>query len=280
MCLLGDDGKGIFVWEKDRMENFLKIAEKAAREAGDFLTERFSKRLFIEKKGKVNLVTDADRKAEDLIKKIILSEFPDHCFKAEEGSESSGNTPYLWLVDPLDGTTNFAHGFPVWCVSIALLEGKMPLIGCIYNPNLGECFTVEKGKGAFLNRDPIEVSLTENLDDSLLATGFPYDIRDSADNNLREFSAFALSAQAVRRAGSAALDLAYLACGRFDGFWEFKLSPWDIAAGILLVNEAKGKIGSWSGGECDIFKGEVLASNGKIHNQMLEILKNVRSDCG
>jgi len=259
------------------MSDYLAVAETAAREAGRFLAERFHGSLKIEKKGQVNLVTDADRQSEELLKKIILSEYPDHGFKAEEGTESGTDSEYLWLVDPLDATTNYAHGFPIYCVSIALLKNGEIITGCIYNPNLDECFIAEPGKGAFLNGERIAVSRTESLDDSLLATGFPYDIRETDDNNLREFAAFATSARAVRRAGSAALDMAYVACGRFDGFWEFKLAPWDVAAGILLVEEAGGKISSWTGEECDLFKGEILASNSLIHMQMLDVLTKVRA---
>jgi myo-inositol-1(or 4)-monophosphatase len=259
------------------MSEFLDIAIKAAREAGGLLAERFHQQLTIEKKGEVNLVTDADREAEGLIKRIISSHFPDHAFKAEEGTETSRKSRYLWMVDPLDGTTNYAHGFPVYCVSIALLRDMQAIVGCILNPNLDECFTTEKGLGAYLNGNRIAVSREGHLADSLLATGFPYDIRESSDNNLREFCSFATAALAIRRAGSAALDLAYVACGRFDGFWEFKLSPWDIAAGSLMVEEAGGKVTSWSGGRYDLFTGEILASNGTIHEQMFNILKTMRS---
>ncbi len=258
------------------MSDFLKIAEKAAREAGRLLSELRSTDREIKKKGAVNLVTDADRKSEQLIREIIESNFPDHSFIAEEGTETSGDSEYLWLVDPLDGTTNYAHGLPVYCVSMGLLKGNEIIAGCIYNPNLDECFTAEAGKGAFLNGKPIHVSETGNLDDSLLATGFPYDIRETDDDNLKEFTAFYKRARAVRRAGAAALDLAYVACGRFDGFWEFKLAPWDIAAGILLVEEAGGKATSYSGNKYDIYKGELVATNGLIHGAMVGTLKSVR----
>lgn len=258
------------------MREFLEIAEKAAREAGQLLLELRSTDREIEKKGKVDLVTDADRESETLIREIIESNFPDHSFIAEEGTEASGDSEYLWLVDPLDGTTNYAHALPVYCVSMGLLKGNEIIAGCIYNPNLDECFTAEVGRGAFLNGKPIHVSKTDSLDDSLLATGFPYDIRETDDDNLKEFTAFYKRARAVRRAGAAALDLAYVACGRFDGFWEFKLSPWDIAAGILLVEEAGGRATSYSGDKYDIYKGELVASNGLIHNGMVEILRKVR----
>ena len=232
----------------------------------------------MKKKGEVNLVTDADRDSEELIKKIILSRYPEHGFRAEEGCDAVSHSKYLWLVDPLDGTTNYAHAFPVYCVSIALLENNKARTACIYNPNLDECFTAEYGTGAFLNGDRIAPSQTKTLDDSLLATGFPYDIRESSDNNLREFAGFAVEALAIRRAGSAALDLAYTACGRFDGFWEFKLSPWDIAAGTLILLEAGGRLTDWSGQDCDIFNGEVLATNGKIHDEMLAVLRRIRTN--
>jgi myo-inositol-1(or 4)-monophosphatase len=258
------------------MSKFLDTAVEAARRAGRLLLDLSGSQLTIEKKGKVDLVTDADRRSEDLIRGIIAEKFPDHEFIAEEGTESKGDSEYRWLVDPLDGTTNYAHGFPVWCVSIALLKGDNIVTGCIYNPNLDECFTAETGMGAYFNGAKISVSDTEILDDALLATGFPYDIRETDDDNLKEFTAFYKRAQAVRRAGAAALDLAYVACGRFDGFWEFKLSPWDIAAGILIVTEAGGKATSYSGDKHDIYKGELLASNGLIHDRMVEILKEVR----
>jgi myo-inositol-1(or 4)-monophosphatase len=258
------------------MSEFLDVAIKAAREAGSLLLDLSGSRLNIEKKGKVDLVTDADRRSEDLIRKIISENFPDHQFIAEEGTESKGDSEYRWLVDPLDGTTNYAHGFPVWCVSVALTKGNDIITGCVYNPNLDECFTAETGSGAYLNGDKISVSGAEKLDDALLATGFPYDIRETDDDNLKEFTAFYKRAQAVRRAGAAALDLAYVACGRFDGFWEFKLSPWDIAAGILMVTEAGGKATSYSGDKYDIYKGELVASNGLIHEPMVEILGKLR----
>jgi myo-inositol-1(or 4)-monophosphatase len=258
------------------MSDFIEIAVRAAREAGSLLMEKQKSQFSIEKKGAVDLVTDADRASEALIRDIIFDKFPGHSFQAEEGTVSTQKSPYLWLVDPLDGTTNYAHRFPVWCVSICLLESENPIAGCVYNPNLDECFTAERGGGAFLNGNRISVSKTDRLSDSLLATGFPYDIRESNINNLKEFSAFALSAQAIRRAGSAAMDLAYVACGRFDGFWEMKLHPWDIAAGSLLVQEASGLITSWSGSKFEIGSGEVLSSNGLIHAEMLNVLKGVR----
>jgi myo-inositol-1(or 4)-monophosphatase len=258
------------------MNDFCSIAEAAARTASKYLLSKFRSTLRIEKKGVIDLVTDVDRESEKLIKEIITNEFPDHQFLAEEGEKAISDSEFLWLVDPLDGTTNYAHGFPVFCVSIALLENGHINTGCIFNPILDECYTAVKGQGAYLNNRSIKVSGTGELTDSLLATGFPYDIRESDDDNINEFTAFAKSARAVRRAGSAALDLAYVACGRFDGFWEFKLAPWDLAAGIIMVLEAGGKVSSYAGGNYDLFSGEALASNGLIHSQMLDVLNKIR----
>jgi myo-inositol-1(or 4)-monophosphatase len=258
------------------MIEYLETAIEAARQAGALLKEKFGKQLEIEKKGEINLVTDADRASENLIKEIILSKYPSHGFKAEEGTEIQLNSDFLWLADPLDGTTNFAHGFPVYSVSIALKKGVDLLVGCVYNPNLDECFAAERGAGAYLNGNRIQVSQTLNLTNSFMATGFPYDIRESSENNIAEFAAFSISSQAIRRPGSAALDLSYLACGRFDGYWEQKLSPWDIAAGILLVEEAGGIVTDYCGKPFDLFKGQIAASNGKIHGEMIELLRYAR----
>jgi myo-inositol-1(or 4)-monophosphatase len=259
------------------MSEFLETAVLAAREAGALLKERFGKLLVIEKKGEINLVTDADRAAEELIKKIIFGKFPSHNIKAEEGTETHNSSEYLWLVDPLDGTTNFAHGFPVYSVSIALMKNSELITACVYNPNLNECFTAERGAGACLNECPIKVSSTDCLNNSFMATGFPYDIRESTENNLAEFAAFSISSLAIRRAGSAALDLSYVACGRFDGYWEQKLSPWDIAAGILFVEEAGGQVTDYCGKSYDIFRGQIAASNGTIHREIIELLTMTRN---
>jgi myo-inositol-1(or 4)-monophosphatase len=251
----------------------LNIAKKAALEAGAYILKAMPEKHHIDKKGTVNLVTEVDRDAEKIIHKIITTAFPEDRFIAEEGTTNAGESALVWYVDPLDGTTNFAHRLPHYCVSIGLVESGQSVAGCVYNPNLDECFTAAKGKGAFLNDKPIHVSQVDNLTDSLLATGFPYDLRDSSEDNLVNFALFYKKCQAVRRAGAAALDLAYVACGRFDGFWEFKLQGWDIAAGIILVQEAGGQVSDFSGNHVEITKGEVLASNGKIHSTMIEILK-------
>ena len=257
-----------------RFDDRLIIAIQAARKAGNYLLEALPNKRNITKKGVVDIVTEADRQAEKIIYEIISKTYPDDQFLAEEGTADGGDSDLTWVVDPLDGTTNYAHRFPVFCVSIALVEKGIPQVGCIYNPNLDECFTAHRGEGAFLNREPIHVSANDQLINSLLATGFPYDIRESDQDNMNNFYTFyKKGAQAVRRAGSAALDLAYTACGRFDGFWEMKLHAWDIAAGILLVEEAGGKVTNFSGGPVDLFKGEVLASNGNIHVTMQKVLE-------
>lgn len=258
------------------MRKFRKVATEAALGAGELLVKNLDKIKKVDRKGVVNLVTDIDRKSELLIHKILKSHFPHHSFFAEEEVREKTASDYLWTIDPLDGTTNYAHGFPVFCVNLSLLKRGEVVMGLTYNPMLEEMFYAEKGAGAFLNRRRIHISKTAELNDSLLATGFPYDLRESEDNNLDYFSSFVLKAQAVRRAGSAALDLAYTACGRFDGFWEFKLGAWDVSAGCLLVNESGGKVTNFKGAEVDIFKGEVLASNGKIHDQMLRVLRETK----
>jgi myo-inositol-1(or 4)-monophosphatase len=254
----------------------LKTAEIAARQAGEYLLKVLPDKRQIDKKGVVNLVTEADRGSEKLIHEIISQAFPGDRFLSEEGTKTPGQSELIWLVDPLDGTTNYAHRLPHFCISIGLVESGVPVVGCIYNPSLNECFTAQKDGGAFLNCEPVHVSSTGELTDALLATGFPYDVRETDDDNLVNFAMFYKKAQAVRRAGAAALDLAHVACGRFDGFWEFKLSGWDIAAGILLVREASGMVSDFSGGQVDIFKGEVVASNGIVHEQIIRTLRKAR----
>lgn len=253
------------------MEKFKEIAIDLAKASGEMLMGGLGKVKDIGHKGEIDLVTEADRRSEKLIVGRLREAFPDHSIIAEE-SGGEGGAEYLWLVDPLDGTTNYAHGFPWFSVSIALLKEGEPILGVIYHPVLNELFWAEKGKGSWLNGIKIFVSRTPELSSSFLATGFPYDIRESKANNLGHFSHFALKALAIRRAGSAALDLAYLACGRFDGFWELKLHPWDMAAGFLLVIEAGGMVTDFKGDKFNPFGKEILASNGRIHGQMLDVL--------
>jgi myo-inositol-1(or 4)-monophosphatase len=264
------------------MKEFKKIAVQAALTGGEILSKHRGKVRNIGYKDEVNLVTEVDRISEEAILQIIKRNFPDHAILTEESEEfipegKKSRYIYKWIIDPLDGTTNYAHGLPIYCVSIALEENGKIIFGVVYNPNLDELFVAEKNKGAFLSwgktKRRISVSQTTQLSKSLLATGFPYDIRTSEINNLNHFANFYKKAQAVRRGGSAVLDLCYLAMGRFDGFWELKLSPWDMAAGSLMLEEAGGKVTDFLGGPFNIYLKEILASNGKIHQQMIEVIK-------
>jgi myo-inositol-1(or 4)-monophosphatase len=256
----------------DEIDQYAAIAVEVAREAGQFLLQRFHTEFAVNHKGTVNLVTEVDIGAEELIVSRIQQAFPTHSILAEESHDKTVPGQYTWVIDPLDGTTNYAHGFPVFSVSIGLeISGKVEF-GVVYDPTRSELFTARCGRGAFCNDMPLHVSKTESLGASLLSTGFPYDIRSSKLNNLDNYCAFALRSQGVRRCGSAALDLSYVAAGRFDGFWELKLNPWDCAAGYLLVSEAGGKVTNFRGGMASIYGREVVASNGRIHQQMLEVL--------
>ncbi|MCX8160249.1 MAG: inositol monophosphatase [Candidatus Saccharicenans sp.] len=255
-----------------RPETFLPAARKAALEAGRYLLQGLSQSKKVSYKGQVDLVTSFDRRSEEIIYDRLSRAFPGHSFLAEEEIRHDRASDYCWLVDPLDGTTNYAHGLPVFCVSIALAFKGEIILGVVYDPNRQEIFMAVRGQGANLNGHPIRVSRTRRLDRSLLATGFPYDVRTSRDNNLDHFSNFAVRAQAIRRLGSAALDLCYVACGRFDGYWEKKLKPWDLAAGVLLVEEAGGRVSDLQGKKFKLPGPHVVASNGHIHRPMLEIL--------
>lgn len=220
-----------------------------------------------------DLVTTYDRSAEDLIVSGLRARYPHHRVLAEEGGEHHGD-PHApcWIVDPLDGTTNFAHGLPLFSVSIACAVADEVQVGVVHAPALNWTFSALRGGGARCNGQPLSVSKTDALDVAMLSTGFPYDRRTSAENNLAQFVAFKRRAQGIRRFGSASIDLALVAAGRFDGYWEMKLSPWDIAAGILLCTEAGGTVTDWRGHPVNLFRGEVLATNGPLHPPMLEVL--------
>jgi myo-inositol-1(or 4)-monophosphatase len=254
-------------WEKH-----LRAARDAAQEAGMMLRSGMDKGREISFKGVVDLVTDFDRRAQDLIYDRLSAVFPEHGFLAEEGLSRREGSEFRWVFDPLDGTTNFAHRFPIFTVSIALEHNGELILGVVYDPMRDEMFHAIKGEGAWLNERRIRVSSVADLDRSLLATGFPYDLRESPVNNIAHFNHFLIRAQAVRRCGSAALDLCYVGCGRFDGFWELKLKPWDQAAGALIVEQAGGRVSDFSGEGFDIQKQECLASNGLLHESMIRIL--------
>ena len=248
------------------------FAVELARKSGALLKEKFNQKHEIYYKGEINLVTEADKMSEDLIIAAINRNFPDHGILSEESPAIPGAGKLRWIIDPLDGTTNYAHRYPIFCVSIALENNGEIVLGVVYDPMRDEMFVAVRGEGAYLNDKKLAVSSLKDISRSLLATGFPYDIRESKENNLDYFNAMAINVQAIRRAGAAALDLAYLAAGRFDGFWELKLKPWDTAAGCLMVEEAGGVISDIAGGKWDLQSPSLLASNGLIHEQMIKVL--------
>lgn len=249
-----------------------EIAFLAAREGGRVLLQKFGGVLTVAHKGAVDLVTDADHASEEAIVSVIRGTFPRHDILAEENTYGRCDSIYRWIIDPLDGTTNFAHGFPVFTVSIALEVAGEVTLGVVYNPFHQELFYAEKGMGAYLNSIQLRASSVARLDEALLATGFPYDRKTSPVNNYDHFLHFQQAAQACRRAGAASLDLVYVAAGRLDGYWEMKLKPWDVAAGGLIVAEAGGMVTDFAGGTFDIYGKEVLASNGLIHGEMVAAL--------
>lgn len=252
----------------------IQLATEAALEAGRFLKMSVGKIKQIERKQgqELNLVTEIDKKSEEMIIRKIKQHYPHHDFLAEESGSHEKKSDYKWVIDPLDGTTNFTHGFPIFCVSIALeVKGEVAL-GVVYDPNADELYSAEKGKGATLNGKPIRVSKVSTLIESMLVTGFPYTIRENPDEIIRRFSSFLVEAQAIRRLGSAALDLCYVAAGRLDGFWETSLNPWDMAAGVLIAEEAGGKFTDFRGFPSSIYNKQLLVSNGLIHEQMVNVL--------
>jgi myo-inositol-1(or 4)-monophosphatase len=253
----------------------LHIAVEAAKEAGRYLKYSVGKVKSIEmKQGEErNLVSEIDKTSEAKIISIIKRHYPNHAILAEESGASSASADYKWVIDPLDGTTNFLHGLPIFCVTIAIEYKAEIVAGVVYDPNLEELFTAEKGSGAYCNGKRMRVTQTSDLMSSLLVTGFPYDIAQNPDNAVGHFVNFLMEGQGLRRLGSAALDLSYIAAGRFDGFWEVNLNPWDMAAGVLFVHEAGGKVTDFSGVPSSIYNKQVLATNGSIHDAMLQVLK-------
>jgi myo-inositol-1(or 4)-monophosphatase len=254
-----------------------RVAIDAARAAGDLLRAELRAAHRVAFKGQtINLVTEMDERAEELIVGRLASAFPDDTILAEERGAAPGRSGRRWIVDPLDGTTNYAHGMPVYSVSIALEVDRRIVLGVAYNPSAGELYVAERGRGASVNDERLAVSTTASLESSLLATGFPYNIRETPDTNLTEYAAFALRCRGVRRFGSAVLDLAWVAAGRLDGFWELRLGAWDVAAASLFVEEAGGRITNLAGGAVDLDAPAVVATNGRIHEEMLAVLREIR----
>ena len=257
------------------LDQALEFATTTARAAGAVLRSYWQRGVVAEYKGAIDLVTEADRASERLILDRIRAVYPDHAILAEESGSNQHASPCAWIVDPLDGTTNFTHGFPIFAVTLALqIDGTLEL-GVTFNPLRGELFVARRGQGAYLNDQAVHVSTTSALDRSLLVTGFPYDRRTNPHNNLREHNAFLLKSHGVLRAGSAALDLASVASGRLDGYWEFRLSAWDVAAGILIVKEAGGCVTGVLGEPVDSWASDLVASNGRIHAEMLDVLRSL-----
>lgn len=254
----------------------LNFAIQTARDAGRLLAEHFGRSLRISNKSELDLVTESDLASERLIIDRIKTYYPRHAILAEESGTNQpppdgAPSEWRWVIDPLDGTTNYAHGYPCFCVSMGLEHQGQLELGVIYDPMRDELFTAERGEGAALNGKRIQVSPTPTLASALLCTGFPYDVRERGEF-ARHFANFIMNAQGVRRDGAAALDLAYIAAGRFDGFWEEGLKPWDVAAGALMIEEAGGRVSDYQGGPLSIYTPPILASNGLVHEQMMRVL--------
>ena len=253
---------------------FLSTAIEAVTRAGEIQIASFGADVRIHKKGTIDLVTEIDVEVERMFRALIAERFPDHDVLAEEMGQTSSGARYRWVFDPLDGTTNYAHGIPIFCSTLALEVDGVPTIAAVYDPNRRELFTAERGVGAWLNGEPLRVSTATTLIDSVLVTGFPYDIREP--ERMREilalFTGFLGHARAIRRLGSAAIDLCWVAAGRMDGFWEQALQPWDVMGGALIVQEAGGRVTNLDGSPWDAHRGNVVASNGGIHDEMLRIV--------
>jgi myo-inositol-1(or 4)-monophosphatase len=253
----------------------LNFTIQMARDAGRILAEKYGKTLQVTFKGDINIVTEADLAAERLIIERINTHYPRHSILAEEAGTVDSivgtDNEWKWIIDPLDGTTNYSHGYPCFCTSIALEKSGEIVIGVVYDPLRDELFAAERGEGATLNDRRIQVSQIDDLNRGMICTGFPYNVREKPDFS-RHFTNFIMHSQAVRRDGSAAIDLAYVACGRFDGFWEDGLKPWDAAAGLLLIEEAGGRVSNFKGSKFNIYIDPMVASNGLLHEQMLNVL--------
>lgn len=256
------------------LDKYKKVMFHAAEESAKILLKNFNTNFKISRKKFYNdLVTEVDKKSESKIIGIIRKNFPGHNILSEEAGELNKDSDYVWIIDPLDGTVNYAHSVPIYSISIALEIKKKIQLGLIYNPVNGEKFFAQKGKGAYLNNKKIRKSGIKYLKDALLVTGFPYGAVNNPDHALDHFNNFLRHGIPVRRLGSAALDMCYVACGRFDGFWEVSLNPWDVAAGYVILNEAGGKITNFKGENFSVYSKQLLATNGKIHKEMMDILE-------
>lgn len=255
------------------MQELLETAEVAARKAGQYIMASMSNLGQVDEKGRADLVTSVDRGSEEIIIGEIRKKYPGHAILAEESGENSSSGDIRWVIDPIDGTTNFVHGYPFFCISIAVQNEEKTVAALVFDPFHDEMFSAMQGRGARLNQTPISVSQTAELSASLLATGFPYRSGEQWQHSMALFRDFYARTHGVRRDGAAALDLCYVAAGRFDGFWEYELNPWDVAAGILIVQEAGGTTTDFQGRPSTIFDRQILATNGKIHREMLEVIQ-------
>ncbi len=255
---------------------FLATAVESVIHAGEIQMAHFGRDLHVDKKGAIDLVTEIDLRVEREFRSLIATRFPDHVVLGEEfsGAEERDEVPdYCWVFDPVDGTTNYAHGLPIFCSSLALEIRGIPSVAAIYDPSRRELYTAERGQGAWLNGVPLRVSSASTLIDSLLCTGFPYSVQHDADALVGLFAEFLKVSRAVRRLGSAAIDLCYVAAGRLDGFWEQSLHPWDVAAGALIIQEAGGRVTDLAGGPYSSRAGNLVASNGHIHDAMVQVIQ-------
>lgn len=259
--------------KKENRKAFLEVAVKAAKAAGEIQRKGFGKKHKIEFKCEINLVTEVDKASEKKIVQIISKAFPHHDFLTEESGAHNKMSDYQWIVDPLDGTTNYAHAFPSFCVSIGLTYQNKVIVGVVYNPISKELFTGIKGQGAWLNGKKIKVSPIKELNRSLLGTGFAYNVQVVDNNNLNHLSNFIKRAQGIRRMGAAALDICFVACGRLEGFWEMELWPWDIAAACVILEEAGGQTSLFDGRPLDLHGKQIIASNGGVHRAMIEVIQ-------
>ena len=253
---------------------FKKVLFEAADESAKILLKHFNTKFKIGRKSAYNdLVTEVDKKSETKIIEVIHKYFPDHNVLSEEAGDLMMSSDYVWIVDPIDGTVNYAHALPIFCISIGLQINKEIVMGLVYNPLSGEKFFSQKGKGAFLNNKRIHVSNKKYLKDAILVTGFPYNAKENYDHCIDHFVNFIKCGLPIRRLGSAALDMCYVACGRFDGFWEVSLNPWDVAAGSLILTEAGGRLSDFNGKKYSIYNKQIIATSGKFHNEMIKVIK-------